>query len=145
MSIQSLRRTGSCRFLIALLTLATWPGVAATQDDSAGPSKCPDDAWMVDSPFYQDFSAAGKIEVQGTGLELQGSADDAWMMDSPFYQDFSAAGKIEVQGTALELLNAPDDAWMVDSPFYQDFSEAGRIEAGTTALESLGISDNAWE
>ena len=36
MSIQSLRRTGSCRFLIALLALASWPGVAATQDDSAG-------------------------------------------------------------------------------------------------------------
>ena len=36
MSIKSLRRTGSCRFLIALLALASWPGVAATRDDSAG-------------------------------------------------------------------------------------------------------------
>ena len=36
MSIQSLRQTGTCLFLIALLALASWPGVAATQDDSAG-------------------------------------------------------------------------------------------------------------
>jgi hypothetical protein len=35
MSIKSLRRTGSCRFLIALLALASWPGLAAAQDDSA--------------------------------------------------------------------------------------------------------------
>ena len=36
MSIKSLRRTGSCRFLIALLALASWPDAAATQHDSAG-------------------------------------------------------------------------------------------------------------
>jgi hypothetical protein len=34
MGIKSLRRTGSCRFLIALLALACWPGDAARQDDS---------------------------------------------------------------------------------------------------------------
>jgi hypothetical protein len=36
MSIQSLRRTESSRFLIALLALASWPGVAAAQDEFAG-------------------------------------------------------------------------------------------------------------
>jgi hypothetical protein len=36
MSIQSLRRTGSCRFLIALLALGSWSGIAAAQDESAG-------------------------------------------------------------------------------------------------------------
>ena len=35
MSIELLRRTGSRRFLIVLLTLTSWPGVAATRDDSA--------------------------------------------------------------------------------------------------------------
>lgn len=36
MSIRSLQQTGPYRFLIALLALTSWPGVAATQDDSAG-------------------------------------------------------------------------------------------------------------
>jgi hypothetical protein len=35
MSIQSLRRTASCRFLIALLALGSWPGIAAAQDEAA--------------------------------------------------------------------------------------------------------------
>lgn len=32
---RSLHRSGPFSFLIALLLLASWPGVAATQDDSA--------------------------------------------------------------------------------------------------------------
>jgi hypothetical protein len=38
MSIQSLRRTASCRFLITFLALAIWPGVAAAQGASAEPA-----------------------------------------------------------------------------------------------------------
>ena len=43
------------------------------------------DAWMHDSPFYQDFSEVGRIGVGTTALEAQGTPLDAWMFDSPFY------------------------------------------------------------
>jgi hypothetical protein len=44
MRTQSLRRSGFFRLLIPLLTLASWPGIAATQDDFSGPPKEFDDA-----------------------------------------------------------------------------------------------------
>ncbi len=43
------------------------------------------DAWMVDSPFYQDFSEASKIEAGTSVLGTQGISEDAWVYDSPFY------------------------------------------------------------
>ena len=98
-----------------LVTEETLIGLGA--DNLAG------DAWMQDSPFYQDFSEVSRIEVGATALEAQGPPIDAWMQDSPFYQDFSAVGGIEVGSTALETEGPPLDAWMHDSPFYQDFSD----------------------
>jgi len=79
------------------------------------------DAWMQDAPFYEDFSAVGRIEVGGASLELLGASTDAWMQDAPFYEDFSVVERIEVGGIYLELLGASADAWMQDAPFYEDF------------------------
>ena len=77
----------------------------------------PLDAWMYDSPFYQDFSKVGGIDF-GASLGAQDPPLDAWMHDSPFYQDFSKAGRIEVGTPALGAQDPPLDAWMHDSPFY---------------------------
>jgi hypothetical protein len=73
MSIESLRRTGSCRFLIALLTLASWPGVAATQDSTgAAPlnshmrraeQKGPDSGSL-----FEDEGGDGLAEAVGVAL-----------------------------------------------------------------------------
>ena len=104
----------------------------------------PLDAWMHDSPFYQDFAEAGRTEVRGTGLELQGPPLDAWMHDSPFYQDFAEVSRIGVGTAALEAQGPPLDAWMHDSPFYQDFAEAGRTEVRGTGLELQGPPLDAW-
>jgi len=40
---------------------------------------------MYDSPFYQDFSRVGGIEVGAPVLEAQGTPLDAWIFGSPFY------------------------------------------------------------
>lgn len=55
----------------------------------------PIDAWMYDSPFYEDFGAINRVEVQGPSV-------DAWMYDPPFYPGFSEVGGVEVGTAALE-------------------------------------------
>ena len=101
-----------------------------------GDDTLPIDAWMYDSPFYEDFGTINRVEVQGPPV-------DAWMYDSPFYQDFSEVGGVEV-GTALEAQGAPIDAWMYDSPFYQDFSRVGGIEFGAPVLKAQSTPIDAW-
>ncbi len=67
-----------------------------------GDDTLPIDAWMYDSPFYEDFGAINRVEIQSP-------AGDAWMYDSPFYEEFRAINKVEVQGTAslLAMLTLP--------------------------------------
>ena len=47
-----------------------------------GDDNLPGDAWMYDSPFYEDFGGVNRVEIKGP-------AGDAWMYDSPFYEDFA--------------------------------------------------------
>jgi hypothetical protein len=54
LGIQSLRRAASCPFLIASLALASWPGVAATQEDAGGGTPS--------SPAEASGSASGATE-----------------------------------------------------------------------------------
>jgi len=61
----------------------------------------PLDAWMYDSPFFQDFSEVGRVEARTGLLETQDTPLDAWMHDSPFFQDFSAAGRVEAGTGAM--------------------------------------------
>ncbi len=102
-----------------------------------GDDTSPIDAWMHDSPFYEDFGAINRVEAQGAPI-------DAWLHDSPFYQDFSEVGGVTLGIAALEAQGAPNDAWMFDSPFYQDFSEVGEVEVGDAALEAQGAPIDAW-
>ena len=88
------------------------------------------DAWIFDSPFYEDFGAV-------KGVEAKGPAGDEWLYNSPFYEDFPEVNTVEVQGPA-------GDAWMYNSPFYQDFSRVGRIEVGAPVLEAQGTPIDAW-
>ncbi len=85
----------------------------------------PDDTWMVDPPFYQDFSQGSRVKVRTTSLGIQDTPDDAWMVDPPFYQDFSQGSRVEVRTTSLGIQDPSDDAWMVDPPYYEDFGKRG--------------------
>jgi hypothetical protein len=47
MSIESLRRAAFCPFLIVLVAVASWPGVAATEEDAAGAA--PPNAYVAEA------------------------------------------------------------------------------------------------
>jgi len=109
-----------------------------------GQQPLPDDAWMQDSPFYEDFSAGSSADVGTAAVNSLGISDDAWMMNAPFYEDFSKDSKVVVGTAAVNLLGISDDAWMMDAPFYEDFSTNSSAVVATAALNSQGISDDAW-
>lgn len=93
----------------------------------------PDDAWMFDSPYYEDFPV-------GISVKIQGTLDDAWMFDSPYYEDFS--GGIRLEGSSLEVQGTPDDAWMFNSPYYEDFP--GGIMPEGSSVDRQDTPDDAW-
>ena len=129
-----------------LMTATALPLGTAYGDGPSRPliseeTRIDDDAWIYHSPFYQDFSAVDRNEVQGD-LVLLDATGDAWMYDSPFYQDFSQVDSTEVRG-AMVLLDATGDAWMYDTPFFQDFAEVDKIEVrGTLVL--MDATGDAW-
>ena len=63
----------------------------------------PDDEWMFNSPYHQDFSNGSSAEVRVTPSTVQGIPDDEWMLNSPFHQDFSAVGKLGVETEQANL------------------------------------------
>lgn len=50
---------------------------------AGGGDQIPGDVWMFDAPFYEDFTEASSVGVQGP-------VADAWMFDAPFYENFGA-------------------------------------------------------
>ncbi len=54
-----------------------------------GADNWPDDAWMYNTPFLQDFSEVPRIGVETAAVAVQGIPDDEWMFNSPYHQDFS--------------------------------------------------------
>jgi hypothetical protein len=78
----------SCRLLIALLALASWPGVAATQDDSAGAAplnahmKRYGGGWECDRGYRSVRRSCVAVEVPSNGY-LDSSGRD-WNCERGF-------------------------------------------------------------
>ena len=67
-----------------------------------GADNWPDDAWMYNTPFLQDFSEVPRIGGETAAMPLQDIPDDTWMSNSPFHQDFSEVGRIGVGTNTLD-------------------------------------------
>ena len=84
------------------------PGVFHCARDFSPVADNPDDEWMFNSPYHQDFSNGSSAKVRVTPSTVQGIPDDEWMFNSPFHQDFSAVGKLGVETAAVTVQGITD-------------------------------------
>jgi len=113
MSIQSLPRTRSCRFLIALLALAFWPDVAATQADSAGAAPLNAHAkrygggWECDRGYRSVRRSCVAVEVPPNAY--LDSLGHGWECNRGYREATGVCAKIEVPSNAF--LNSNGSGW----------------------------------
>jgi hypothetical protein len=117
MNIESLRRTGSGLFLIALLALASWPGVAATQDDSAqavvplnAHMRSHGGGWECDRGYRSVRGSCVAVEVP-TNAYLN-SLGNGWDCNRGYRKANGACVKIEVPPHAF--LGSRGSGWQCD-------------------------------
>jgi hypothetical protein len=125
MNIESLRRTGSGLFLIALLALASWPGVAATQDDSAqavvplnAHMRSHGGGWECDRGYRKANGACAKIEVPPHAF--LGSRGSRWDCERGFKKDLHSCLALQMPTNAH--LACSGNRWSCD-PGYQQQGE----------------------
>ena len=91
----------------------------------------PDDEWMFNSPYHQDFSNGSSVEVRVTPSTVQGIPDDQWMFNSPFHQDFSAVGKLGVETAAVTIQGITD----FEEPYVNAVRPSSDLGGGITDFE----------
>ena len=118
MSMKSLRRSGSCLFLIALLALASWPGVAATQDDPAKAAplnahmKRYGGGWECDRGYREVNAACAAVEVPANAHLADSSYGRGWECDRGYRRVNETCELVEVPPNAFLRSNGRD--WECD-------------------------------
>jgi hypothetical protein len=136
MSIQSLRRTASCRFLITFLALAIWPGVAAAQGASAEPA--PQNArmkrygggWECDRGYQRAQRSCVVVDVPPNAY-LNASGHD-WECNRAYQKANGACAKIKVPPHAF--LRSRGSKWKCDRGYR-------RVEQSCVAI---AVPENAY-
>jgi hypothetical protein len=139
MGIKSLRRTGPCRFLIALLALACWPGAAARQDD---PTAVPENRYL-DSSGDRGNSERGFRESNASCGPLVPVASPSASGDGTDRADVAAAlDSLAKHAALVEERSGEQDAQVrflarslaQDSRDLRRFYTQGRCERATYLL-----------
>ncbi len=144
MSIKSPRRTGPCRFLVALLALAIWPSVAATQDNSAGTA--PANAhmqrygagWDCDRGFRERTNSCAPLEIPQEGHA--GRSGNDWECNRGYQQHDETCVAIEVPSNGY--LDSPGRDWDCERGFKKSLYACLPFEVPTNA--HLSHSGNSW-
>jgi len=144
MSIQSLRRTVSCRFLIALLALSSWSEIAAAQDESAGAAplnahvKRYGDGWECDRG-YRDFRRSC-VAVEVPANAHLDSWGHGWKCSRGYRKTNQACAKIEVPPHAF--LSSSGSRWECGRGYRRADQSCEAISLPANAY--LDSSGNRW-
>jgi len=113
--------TGSSRFLIALLALASWSGFAATRDGSAGPAplnshtRCYGGGWECDREYQSVHQSFVAVEVPPNGY-LSSSGRD-WECERGFKKGLRTCVALRVPMNAH--LGHSGNIWTCDAGYRQ--------------------------